>query len=167
MNTHGQGGPMTVKIIKLIASILICQLAGVIGALFNGTAIKTWYIGIAKPSFTPPAWVFAPVWITLYLLMGISLFLAWSADTDIKIKQTALVLFFIQLVLNTFWSYFFFYLNSPLSGLIEIIILWIFILWTMLRFYAVRPSAALLLIPYLLWVSFAAFLNFSIWQLNR
>ena len=158
---------MTGKIIKLIASIVICQLAGVIGALFNGTAVKTWYVGIAKPAFTPPGWVFAPVWITLFLLMGISLFLVWNADADPKIKQTALVLFFIQLVLNTCWSYFFFYLNSPLAGFIEIIILWIFILLTVLRFYAVRPAAAFLLVPYILWVSFAAFLTFSIWQLNR
>ncbi|UCH94300.1 MAG: tryptophan-rich sensory protein [Candidatus Aminicenantes bacterium] len=158
---------MSNKLIKIIFSLLICQLAGVIGAIFNSTAVKTWYAHINKPGFTPPNWVFGPVWITLYLLMGISLFLVWNSDTNFKVKQTAMILFFIQLILNTLWSYFFFYLQSPLYGLIEIIILLIFIILTMLRFYAIRPLAAFLLVPYALWVGFATVLNYFLWQLNR
>jgi benzodiazapine receptor len=158
---------MSKKLLKIIFSLLICQLAGLIGAIFNGTAVKTWYAYINKPGFTPPNWIFGPVWITLYLLMGISLFLVWNADIDTKAKQTALVLFFIQLILNTLWSYFFFYLQSPLYGLIEIVILSIFIILTILRFFPIRPLAGFLLVPYALWVGFAAALNYSIWHLNR
>ena len=158
---------MSNKILKIIFSLLICQLAGLIGAIFNSTAVKTWYAHINKPGFTPPNWIFGPVWITLYLLMGISLFLVWNAEINTKVKQAALVVFFIQLVLNTLWSYFFFYLQSPLYGLIEIVILLIFIIFTMLRFFPIRPLAGFLLVPYVLWVGFAAVLNYSIWQLNR
>jgi tryptophan-rich sensory protein len=138
-----------------------------IGAVFNSTAVKTWYAHIDKPGFTPPNWIFGPVWITLYLLMGISLFLVWNAEINTKVKQTALILFFIQLILNTLWSYFFFYLQSPLYGLMEIVILLIFIVFTMLKFFPIRPLAGFLLLPYMLWVGFAAVLNYSIWQLNR
>jgi tryptophan-rich sensory protein len=142
-------------------------LAGLIGAFFNSTAVKTWYAHINKPGFTPPNWIFGPVWITLYLLMGISLFLVWNAEINTKVKQTALIFFFIQLILNTLWSYFFFYLHSPLYGLIEIVILLVFIILTMVRFFPIRPLAGFLLVPYVLWVGFAAVLNYSIWQLNR
>ena len=158
---------MSNKLLKIIFSLLICQLAGVVGAIFNGIAVKTWYAHINKPGFTPPNWIFGPVWITLYVLMGISLFLVWNADINTKAKQTALVLFFIQLILNTLWSYFFFYLQSPLYGLIEIVTLLIFIIFTMLKFFPIRSLAGLLLVPYVLWVGFAAVLNYSIWQLNR
>lgn len=158
---------MSNKILKIIFSLLICQAAGLIGAIFNSTAVKTWYVHINKPGFTPPNWIFGPVWITLYLLMGISLFLVWNAEINTKVKQAALVLFFIQLILNILWSYFFFYLQSPLYGLIEIVILLIFIIFTMLRFFTIRPLAGFLLVPYVLWVGFAAVLNYSIWQLNR
>jgi len=158
---------MSNKLLKIIFSLLICQLAGLIGAFFNSTAVKTWYVHINKPGFSPPNWIFGPVWITLYLLMGISLFLVWNAEIDTKAKQKALALFFIQLILNTLWSYFFFYLQSPLYGLIEIVILLIFIIFTMLRFFMIRPLAGFLLVPYVLWVGFATVLNYSLWQLNR
>ena len=158
---------MSNKILKIIFSLLICQLAGFIGAIFNGTAVKTWYAHINKPGFTPSNWIFGPVWITLYVLMGISLFLVWNAEIDTKVKQTALVFFFIQLILNTLWSYFFFYLQNPLYGLIEIVILLIFIIFTMLKFFPIRSLAGFLLVPYVLLVGFATVLNYSIWQLNR
>lgn len=153
--------------IKFVLSLVLCQLAGIIGALFNSSSISTWYNHINKPEFTPPNWVFAPAWISLYLLMGIALYLVWTAETTLNLKQTALILFTIQLLLNTSWSYFFFFLQNPLYGFIEIIVLWIFIVLTIIWFFRIKQPAAFLLLPYWLWVSFAAVLNFSIWQLNK
>lgn len=149
---------------KLIISILICLLAGFIGSFFTTPAITTWYTTLQKPSFAPPNWVFFPVWTSLFMMMGVSLFLIWKKE-DKKVK-TALYIFAAQLVLNAFWSVAFFGLKSPLMGLIEIIILWIAILATILSFMKISRTASYLLIPYILWVSFAAILNFSIWKLN-
>lgn len=158
---------MNVKAIKLIVSILVCQGAGIIGGLFNSTSIKTWYVTLKKPVFNPPNWVFAPVWISLYLLMGIALYLVWIPDIPVKEKFWALTLFWAQLVLNMLWSYFFFYLRSPLSGLIDILLLWILILLTIMKFFPLNRTAALLLTPYILWVTYAAVLNYALWHLNR
>jgi tryptophan-rich sensory protein len=157
---------MSSNAVKFILSLVLCQLAGIIGAFFTTSSLGAWYAHINKPAFTPPNWVFAPVWIFLYLVMGMALYLVWTAETTPKLKQTALILFFIQLVLNMSWCFFFFFLQSPLLGLIEIIVLWIFIGLTMIWFYKIKPSAALLLLPYWLWVSYAVALNFSIWKLN-
>lgn len=157
---------MAKGILKLIGSIVICQLAGIIGAVFTGPAIQSWYITLNKPSFNPPNWVFGPVWTILYLLMGISLFLVWkkySGDQGIKI---ALAIFFFQLILNTTWSILFFGMRNPMAGLIEIVVLWIAILLTILSFYKISITASMLLIPYILWVSFASVLNFYLWRLN-
>jgi benzodiazapine receptor len=155
-----------IAISKLIASIVICQLAGVIGSLFTTPAIPTWYAALKKPSFTPPNWIFSPVWITLFVLMGIAAFLVWHKGlSDQKVKM-ALSIFAVQLILNVLWSVMFFGLRSPLAGLIEITILWFVILLTILYFLRVSNMAGILLIPYILWVSFATFLNFSIWRLN-
>lgn len=154
-------------ILKLAVSIAICQGAGMIGGLFTSKAVTTWYQAIKKPAFTPPNWLFGPVWILLYLVMGIALFLVWkSADSGIN-TTPAITIFAIHLAFNVAWSYLFFYLNNPLAGLIEIILLWILILVTLLMFYQIHKVAGLLLIPYLLWVSFAAVLNYSIWALNK
>jgi benzodiazapine receptor len=158
---------MSSNAVKFIFSLVLCQLAGIIGALFNSFSINTWYAHINKPEFTPPNWVFAPVWISLYLLIGIALYLVWTAGTTLKLKQTALILFSIQLILNAFWSYCFFFLQSPLYGFIEIVVLWIFIVLTTVWFFRIKQLAGFLLLPYGLWVSFAAVLNFSIWQLNK
>ena len=149
---------------KLIISILICLLAGFIGSFFTTPAIPTWYAMLQKPSFAPPAWVFFPVWTALFIMMGISLFLVWQKEGQ-KVKN-ALYIFAAQLALNALWSVAFFGLKSPLMGLIEIIILWIAILATILSFMKISRTASYLLIPYILWVSFAAILNFSIWKLN-
>ena len=151
---------------KLIFSILICLLAGFIGSFFTTPAIPTWYATLQKPSFAPPNWVFFPVWTALFIMMGISLFLVWKNGREDKKFKTAIYLFAGQLVLNTLWSFAFFGLRSPLLGLMEIIILWIAILATILTFRKLSKTAAYLLIPYIFWVSFAAFLNFSIWRLN-
>ena len=150
------------KIILLIVSIAICVLAGFIGSLFN-TSIKTWYATLNKPFFNPPNWLFAPVWTALFVLMGISLYLVWTSK---KKTGTAFYLFSAQFVLNILWSFFFFYLQNPLYGFIEIIILWIFILLTILEFKKISKTAAYLMIPYICWVSFAAILNFSLMVLN-
>ena len=153
-------------ILKLVTSIILCQLAGFLGSLFTTPAIPTWYVTLNKPSFTPPNWIFSPVWISLFILMGISLFFVWRRQGHPKLK-IALVFFFIQLLLNILWSAAFFGLKSPLLGLMDIILLWIAILFTILNFFKVSKFAGVLLIPYLLWVSFATLLNFSLWFLNR
>lgn len=151
--------------LKIISAIIICQLAGVIGSYFTVSSIQTWYLQLEKPALNPPNSVFGPVWITLYTLMGISLFLVWQKEYS-KIKKKALVLFYIQLFLNALWSIIFFGLQSPFWALVNIIILWLFILWTILVFYKVSKPAAYLLLPYILWVSFATYLNYSILILN-
>jgi tryptophan-rich sensory protein len=153
--------------LKLATSLIVCQLAGLLGSLFTAPAIPTWYQTLNKPSFTPPSWLFAPVWIGLYLLVGISLFLVWKKkEQDLRVNE-ALMIFFIQLILNAFWSIAFFGLRSPLLGLVDIIFLWMGILLTIQKFFKISRNGALLLLPYLLWVSFAALLNFSLWVLNR
>ncbi|HLP59213.1 MAG TPA: TspO/MBR family protein [Candidatus Deferrimicrobium sp.] len=155
------------KIGKLIFSLAICQLAGIIGGFFNAASNRNWYLTLNKPSFNPPNWVFGPVWVSLYLLMGIALFLVWITDSPGNIKQAAMIFFFIQLVFNTVWSFFFFFLENPYLALVDIVLLLIFILLTLWKFYSVNRTAGFLLLPYLLWVGFAALLNYSIWILNR
>jgi len=159
---------MALKInwLKLISAIVICQGAGLIGSIFTSQSVSTWYLTLQKPSFNPPGWVFGPVWTLLFLLMGIALYLVWNAKTTGKTKNMAYLFFGIQYVLNIAWSYFFFYLQNPLAGFIEILILWLFILLTIIYFYKISKPAAYLLIPYLLWVSFAAFLNYNLMILN-
>ena len=151
---------------KLILCIFICLFAGFIGSFFTTPAIPTWYATLLKPSFAPPNWVFFPVWTALFIMMGISLFLIWQKGWEDKKVKTAIYLFAGQLILNTLWSIAFFGQRSPLLGLMEIIILWIAILATILTFNKLSRTAAYLLIPYISWVSFAAFLNFMIWRLN-
>ena len=155
------------NITKLIISIVICQLAGVIGSFFTMEAIPTWYQTLAKPSFNPPSWLFGPVWIFLYLLMGIALFLIWKEDIKNKEVKSAFTLFMIQLVFNASWSIVFFGMRSTAGGLIVIIILWILILITMLKFFKISKTAGMLMVPYLLWVTFASILNYSIFSLNQ
>ena len=151
---------------KLAASIVLCQLAGVIGSVFTFSSIPNWYAGINKPDFNPPNWVFGPVWTSLYTLMGVSLYIVWSKGLKNKKARTALIAFGAQLVLNSLWSVLFFGLQNPFLAFVEIILLWVAILISLVLFYRISKTAGLLLVPYLLWVSFAALLNFSIWQLN-
>jgi tryptophan-rich sensory protein len=152
--------------IKLIVAIIISELAGVIGSFFTASSIPTWYTNITKPSFNPPSWIFGPVWTTLYALMGISAFLIWKKGLDRKDVKIALGIFLGQLTLNALWSIIFFGLQSPGAAFVEIIFLWIAILVTIIAFAKISRLAAWLLVPYILWVSFAGYLNFSIWQLN-
>jgi tryptophan-rich sensory protein len=155
-----------IDLVKLIISIILCQLAGFIGSIFTGPSIQTWYVTLKKPVFAPPNWLFAPVWITLYLLMGIAAYLIWRRGFDRPQVKTALTFFAVQLILNILWSPAFFGLRSPIVGLIVIIILWIAILLTIRIFIKLSTVAGVLLIPYILWVSVAAILNFSILLLN-
>jgi translocator protein len=151
--------------LKFIISLIIPQLVGGLGALVTVSSVESWYQTIEKPSFTPPSWVFGPAWTTLYILMGIALFLLWKSNHPLK-KQ-ALWLFGIQLFLNGIWSPAFFGLESPILGLFIIIPLWIMIIVCIKVFFKINKAASYLMIPYLLWVSFATVLNASIWYLNQ
>ncbi len=149
----------------LFFSVFVCLLAGFVGSLFTVDSISSWYVFLNKPFFTPPSWVFAPVWTALYILMGLSLFFVLRKGFIWKVK-IASGLFFVQLFLNFLWSILFFGLKNPFLALIEIIFLWTAILFTLFFFYRIEKKSAYLLIPYFLWVSFASLLNYFIWILN-
>jgi benzodiazapine receptor len=153
-------------IIKLVVSIVACQCAGLIGSIFTTPAIPTWYAALEKPAFTPPSWLFAPAWIILYVLMAIAAFLIWRKGLGEEGVKSALIIFLVQLVLNALWSIVFFGLQSPLYGMVVILALWIAILLTIIKFFKLSTAAGALLLPYILWVSFASILNISIWVLN-
>ncbi len=154
------------NIIKLVAAIIICQMAGLVGSVFTFSSIPTWYASLEKPDFNPPNWVFGPVWTTLYLLMGVSLYIVWGRGFEKKEVRYAIKIFAVQLVLNSLWSILFFGLRSPLMALVEIFILWFFIFYSILLFNRISKKSAILLMPYIMWVSFAAVLNYFIWLLN-
>jgi len=154
------------NVFKLVIAIVVSELAGIIGSVFTTPSIAGWYAGIVKPALNPPAWVFGPVWTTLFALMGIAAFLVWKKGLDRKDVKIALSIFIGQLVLNIFWSIIFFGLHNPGLAFIEIIFLWLAILATIIAFAKISRPAAWLLVPYILWVSFAGYLNYSIWQLN-
>ncbi|MBI2450456.1 MAG: tryptophan-rich sensory protein [Candidatus Nealsonbacteria bacterium] len=166
-------------LLKLIISVAISELAGIVGSFFTVSAIPNWYSALVKPALNPPAWVFGPVWTTLYALMGIAAFLIWREYSKLTLSEVeglipqrkrqikmALGVFGIQLFLNAIWSIIFFGLQNPGWALVDIVLLWLAIAWTMVVFYKISKPAAYLLVPYLLWVSFAAYLNYSIWMFN-
>ncbi len=157
----------TSDVARLIISVVVCLGTGFIGSLFTRPAIQTWYATLQKPSFTPPSWLFGPVWTVLYILMGIAAFLVWRKGADSKPVQIALLVFIFQLLCNALWSILFFGLRSPIAGLIDIALLWVLIVATMLLFIRLSTAAGILLIPYLLWVSYASVLNYSLWKINR
>jgi len=145
---------------KFLLCVLITEGAGIIGSFFTTPSIKNWYLNtLIKPVFNPPSWIFAPVWTLLFLLMGIALYLVWT-------KKNNLFWFWIQLILNIVWSIIFFGLHLPLIAFYEIIVLWLATFITIIKFWRLNKTAGILLIPYLLWVTFASFLNFSIARLN-
>lgn len=154
---------------KNILTLLICLtiplVIGSISGILTADNITTWYVTLNKPSFNPPNYLFGPVWTLLYLLMGVSLYFVWQAPASVD-KRNALVIFAIQLALNFVWSFLFFEFKQLGVALVEILLLWACILATILLFSRINKTAAYLQIPYLLWVSFATLLNFSIWQLN-
>ena len=153
------------NILKLVGSILLSFAAGGLGTLATTPNIPTWYAQLDKPWFNPPNWVFGPVWSTLYLLMGIALWLVWIAKSD-RSKKRAYILFGTQLVLNALWSVVFFGLHQPWAAVIVIVALWIAIALNIREFAKFSKPAAWLLVPYIAWVSFASLLNISIAILN-
>jgi tryptophan-rich sensory protein len=151
---------------KLFLSILICEAAGIIGSFFTAPSIRNWYIFLKKPFFSPPNWLFGPVWLMLYLMMGISVYFIWEKGIKQKKIKQAITVFGIHLILNALWSILFFGLRNPLLGFINIVFLWLMIIIVMKKFWYIKKETTYLLIPYLLWVSFATMLNFAIIILN-
>ncbi len=154
------------QIIKLLTSLLLPLAVGGIAGIFTTEAIPGWYASLYQPSFNPPNWIFGPVWTTLYAVMGISLFLIWKLEAG-KQRSQAILIFMVQLLLNFGWSFFFFYFKMIGLALIEIVVLWIMIVVMLIRFYKLKPVAAYINIPYLLWVTFAAMLNAAYFLLNK
>lgn len=157
---------MQKDILPLLVSITLCEAVGIVSSLFTFSSVITWYPLLNKPSFNPPNWVFGPAWTILYALMGISLYLVWKKGTKNKKVIEVLKVFFVQLAFNFSWSLVFFGLQSPLLALIVILLLWTSIAYTIILFQKISKTAALLLYPYIAWVSFAVLLNLSIVLLN-
>lgn len=151
------------KSIKLILCILLPLLVGGVSGFFTSQSIPNWYVYLNKPSFNPPNYLFGPVWTLLYILMGISFYLIINKP---KVNWLLVSIFITQLILNFFWSFIFFNAHNLGLALVEIIILWASILTMIILFYKINKWAAILNIPYLLWVSFATLLNYSIYSLN-
>ena len=174
---------------KLVIAVALSELAGAVGAIFTTPSISSWYATLAKPELSPPNWIFAPVRITLYALMGVSLYLVWKNDWKVKNhileqrrkawnylserfwtgswqKQNVIAIFSLQLFLNILWSFIFFGLKLPGLAFFEILALWFAILYTIVNFYRISKASAYLLLPYIVWVSFAVYLNYAIWALN-
>jgi benzodiazapine receptor len=154
------------KILKLASSIIICFAAAGIGSLLTMPSISTWYAGLDKPFFNPPNWIFGPVWTLLFLMMAVALYFILLRGTQDKEAKKGIIIFFVQLVLNVLWSGLFFAAHNLMFAFFDIIILWLAIFFTILQFKKVNKIAAYLLIPYLIWVSFASILNFAIWRFN-
>ncbi len=155
------------KVLGILAFVLICELAGIIGSVFTTPSIPGWYAALAKPPFNPPNWVFAPVWTTLYALMGISAYLVYEKGSRRKEVRKALAIFGGQLLLNMLWSIVFFGAHMILGAAVIIVFLWGMIVASIWLFSRISKPAAYLLAPYLLWVSFATVLNISLYVLNR
>ena len=156
------------KYVKILIFVATCIAVGYLSGSVTRSAVTTWFPTLVKPSFNPPAWVFAPVWSLLYIMMGIAAGLVWNRiDFERETVRKALLFFAIQLALNAIWSLIFFGLKNPLLALVEIILLWLMIYETYIKFIKIDKIASYLLIPYLLWVSFATVLNASIWWLNK
>ena len=156
------------KYVKIIIMVVTCLGVGYLSGFATQSSVDTWFQTLEKPVFNPPSWLFAPVWSTLYVMMGIAAGLVWDKiDLQREAVRNALIFFAVQLALNALWSILFFGLKNPLLALIEIVILWLMIYETYVKFAKIDRIAGYLFIPYLLWVSFAAVLNGSIWWLNR
>ena len=154
------------KTSRLLLSVAVCLLIGFLGSLVTTPSVSTWFSTVNKPSFSPPNWLFAPVWTILFILMGISAYLVWNKGLKKKAVKEAFLIFVFQLVLNFLWSLFFFGLHQPFLASLEIIVLWVAILLTILKFRKISAAAGYLLLPYIAWVTFASFLNFTIARLN-
>ena len=154
------------KFFKLIVSLILPIGLGSLAGIFTAKAIPEWFDTLAKPSFNPPSYLFGPVWTALYILMGISMFLIWNTPKT-ELRQKALVVFGVQLFFNFWWSILFFSFHAIFLAVIDILVMWLLIIYMITLFKKIKPIAAYLQIPYLLWVTFATILNISIWYLNR
>ena len=152
---------------KLLISVGVPVGVGAIAGLFTATGVNSWYQTIEKPTWQPPGWVFGPVWTVLYILMGIAFYLVWKSNAAPKLKRMAITLWIIQLVFNFLWSFIFFTRHQIDWALAEILVLWFFILLTILYFGRINKVAAWLMVPYISWVSFASLLTFTIYELNK
>lgn len=156
------------KISRIAIVVIICLAVGYLSGMVTRASITTWYPTLVKPSFNPPNWIFAPVWTSLYVMMGVAAGLIWNQITTQKATVTkALQFFIIQLVLNALWSYLFFGLHNLMLATIEVVLLWLMIFETYSQFAKINKTASYLMLPYLAWVSFASVLTASIWWLNR
>lgn len=154
------------KIVRAVLFVLACELVGGIGALVTTPSIGAWYAGLIKAPLNPPGWVFGPVWTILFALMGVAASLIWEKGIKNKAVSLALKFFIFQLALNALWSILFFGLHRPLLALLDIIVLLAAIAWTTWRFWKISRPAGSLMLSYLLWVSFAIYLNYSVVVLN-
>jgi len=151
--------------LTLAAFLAVTFAAAGVGSLFTASSVGSWYATVAKPSWTPPNWVFGPAWTVLYSLMAIAAWLVWRR-VGLSGASVALGLYFAQLGLNVAWSGLFFGLRNIGAALVDIVGLWLLILFTTRAFWRRSHAASILLLPYLAWASFAAALNLAIWRLN-
>ncbi len=162
--------PLTImtgkQILTFVIAVGICLLVGYIGSYYTTPEIPTWYASLQKPDINPPSWVFAPVWTVLYIMMGISLYLILQSNLKSQDVQFGLILFIFQLLVNIGWSFFFFGLHSTFFGFLAIVLLWAVLLCTIIQVWRFSIPAAVLLLPYFIWVSFAGYLNYAILVLN-
>lgn len=152
------------KYIKLVISLVLPLSVGGLSGFLTSNSVDTWYVTLVKPILNPPSWIFGPVWTTLYIMMGIALYLVWKSDFNQKDK--AIKVFGVQLTLNFLWSILFFGLQNPALALVDIVLMLVFIVWNIVLFYRISKTAGWLLFPYFLWVSFATYLNLAIFLLN-
>ena len=157
---------MKKRIVYIAISVLVCLVIGFLSSIATQSSVNDWYVTLSKPSFTPPNYLFAPVWTALYIMMGIAAGLVWSKGYHHVWVKTALYHFVFQLLLNALWSIVFFGLKNPFGGMIVILALLTMIILTIKWFGVISKPAALLMVPYVLWVAFASALNYKIWELN-
>ncbi len=155
------------QILGFFVILLLTYSAAAIGGFATGNSVLTWYPELIKPDWNPPAWLFGPVWSALYTMMAVAAFLVWRKGMNTFGVEISMILYVVQLVLNALWSICFFGLKMPGLALFEIIFLEIAIILTFINFKRVTPISGWLLVPYILWVAFATFLNGTIWYLNK
>jgi len=151
--------------VELVAAVVLCLAVAGLGGLATAPNVGGWYVELVKPAWTPPGWVFGPVWSVLYLMMAVAAWLVWRQG-GLAVAAVPLGLFVVQLLLNGVWSWLFFALHSPGAALVDIVLLWAAIVATTVAFWRRSTLAGVLLAPYLAWVSFAVALNFAVWRLN-
>lgn len=162
--TMEQGGKR--RWVPLLAWLAVCYGVSAVGGLVTTHAVETWYQGLAKPAVNPPDWVFGPVWTVLYGLMAVAAWLVWIAPDSVT-RRRGIVWFCTQLAANLMWSFVFFGAKRLELGVVDIALLWGLIVATMVPFFKVSRAAGWLMVPYLAWVTFAGYLNWAVWTMNK